>query len=101
MTMKKIVLLSTLLSLTIAALARMTSPCAIHRRLKSLPCLLQTRSLMQPMQSQERTFIFSEEGGKMIQFSCPDGKNANGYLIMATKKDQQLDLCFSGMVGIE
>lgn len=43
---------------------------------------------------------FSEEGGKMIQFSCPDGKDANGYLIMATKKTNNWIFVFQEWWGL-
>jgi len=37
--------------------------------------------------SAPRSYVHvSTEGGKMIQFKCPDSKEANGYLIMSNKK---------------
>jgi carboxymethylenebutenolidase len=42
----------------------------------------------------------SEEGGKMIQFSCSDGKSANGYLIMATKKTNNWIFVFQEWWGL-
>lgn len=42
----------------------------------------------------------SEEGGKMIQFSCPDGKNANAYVIMAAKKSNNWIFVFQEWWGL-
>ena len=37
--------------------------------------------------SAPRNYVhISAEGGKMIQFKCPDSKDANGYLLMSNKK---------------
>lgn len=43
---------------------------------------------------------FSAEGGKMIQFSCPDGKSANGYLILAAKKTNNWIFVFQEWWGL-
>lgn len=42
----------------------------------------------------------SEEGGKMIQFKCSDGKDANGYLIMAGKKTSNWIFVFQEWWGL-
>ena len=42
----------------------------------------------------------SEEGGKMIQFSCPDGTNANGYVVMAARKTNNWILVFQEWWGL-
>ena len=42
----------------------------------------------------------SEEGGKMIQFSCSDGKSASGYLIMANKKTNNWIFVFQEWWGL-
>jgi carboxymethylenebutenolidase len=42
----------------------------------------------------------SVQGGKMIQFVCEDGKNANGYVIMAAKKTTNWILVFQEWWGL-
>jgi carboxymethylenebutenolidase len=42
----------------------------------------------------------SLSGGKMITFKT-DGIDGRGYLLQSDKKNQQLDFCFSGVVGFE
>lgn len=42
----------------------------------------------------------SEEGGKMIKITCPDGTDANGYLIMAKKKTNNWIFVFQEWWGL-
>ncbi|MBA4055777.1 MAG: dienelactone hydrolase [Marivirga sp.] len=51
--------------------------------------------------SSPRKYIhISEEGGKMIQFRCADGKDANGYIIMANKKTNNWIFVFQEWWGL-
>jgi carboxymethylenebutenolidase len=42
----------------------------------------------------------SEEGGKMVTFKCSDGKDANGYVIMANKKTNNWIFVFQEWWGL-
>jgi carboxymethylenebutenolidase len=51
--------------------------------------------------SSPRKYIhISEEGGKMIKLKCADGKDANGYVIMADKKTNNWILVFQEWWGL-
>lgn len=51
--------------------------------------------------SSPRKYIhISEEGGKMIKLKCADGKDANGYVIMADKKTNNWIFVFQEWWGL-
>lgn len=51
--------------------------------------------------SNPKPFVFvGEEGGKMIKITCPDGTDANGYLIMAKKKTNNWVFVFQEWWGL-
>src|SRR5688572_4580493 len=53
------------------------------------------------MHSKPRVYThISEEGGKMITFKCPDGKDANAYVIIAKKKTNNWLFVFQEWWGL-
>jgi carboxymethylenebutenolidase len=98
--MRKIVLFSALLFLTIACIGQ-DNITVCHTPSTEKFALFASNKDFNAAHFVSRAYIhISEEGGKMIQFPCQDGKNANGYLIMAANKTNNWIFVFQEWWGL-
>jgi len=98
--MKKIVLLAPLMFLALTGLSQ-DGITVCHTPSTEKFAMFASNKEFNAAHSSPRKYVHvSEEGGKMIQFKCPDGKVANGYLIMAGKKTNNWILVFQEWWGL-
>jgi len=98
--MKKIVLLTSLMVLTLVCFGQ-DGITVCHTSSTEKFAMFASNKDFNAMHASPRKYVHvSEAGGKMIQFKCPDGKDANGYLIMAGKKTNNWILVFQEWWGL-
>lgn len=99
-TMKKIASLSALLFLTLACMGQ-DNITVCHTPSTEKFAMFASSKEFNAAHVAPRAYVHvSEEGGKMIQFSCPDGQKANAYLIMASKKTNNWIFVFQEWWGL-
>jgi len=84
--MKKFILLATLLLPGVACFAQ-DDITVCHTSSTDKFAMFASNKEFNAAHSTPRSYVHvSAEGGKMIQYKCQDGKDANGYLLTANKK---------------
>jgi carboxymethylenebutenolidase len=98
--MKKLILLAALVSLAFAGFGQ-DDITICHTSSTEKFAMFASNKEFNANHSSPRKYIHvSEEGGKMIQFKCADGKDANGYVIMADKKTNNWIFVFQEWWGL-
>ena len=98
--MKKILLLASLTFMALAGLSQ-DDITVCHTPSTEKFAMFASNKEFNAAHSSPRKYVHvSEEGGKMIQFKCPDGKAANGYLIITSKKTNNWILVFQEWWGL-
>lgn len=100
MTMKKTVLLTSLMFLALACYSQ-DGITVCHTASNEKFVLFATNKDFKDAHPSPRNYVHvSEEGGKMITFKCDDGKDASSYVIMAKTKTNNWILVFQEWWGL-
>jgi carboxymethylenebutenolidase len=98
--MKKIFLLTSFLFLTLACFSQ-DGITVCHTPSTEKFAMFASNKDFNAAHSRPRDYVhISDEGGKIIQFKCADGKDANAYLIMAPKKTNNWIFVFQEWWGL-
>lgn len=98
--MKKISLLSTMVILAIACLGQ-DNITVCHTPSTEKFAMFASNKEFNAAHLMPRNYVHvSEEGGKMIDYKCPDGKSANAYVIMSKKETNNWILVFQEWWGL-
>jgi len=98
--MKKIALLTSLLFLALASFCQDGITVCHTPSTEKFAMFASNKDFNGAHMSPRKYVHVSEEGGKMMQFKCSDGKDGNAYLIMAPKKTNNWIFVFQEWWGL-
>lgn len=98
--MKKIILLTVLVSLSFVGFGQDDITVCHTSSTEKFAMFASNKEFNANHASPRKYIHISDEGGKMIKFKCADGKDANGYVIMADKKTNNWIFVFQEWWGL-